>query len=307
MKSTDKVGIIVNTEYHHATALSIYQTLKFLNLSSIIYYNNPTDKYNLKELCSEYKIPLTTAVCFEKAIVITAIDSNNIIPGYHYDPVFRQKCDFIFVHHRPLHLKENIIKKYFPFAKNIANGIYEKPYSKRYFYQTESPILLQNNRKNIIGVTSRFFENKISIDFINFATKKLEYIFHLIGEGSNSIAKYINNDRVKAIDLCNHTIFFTEISKLKVLLIPYDCDKREYTSIKTSESLTHSIAHKIPLIANTDFLSHNGLLQLSLYNSDIEEAFQNKDKYNKLIDELALLQNKARQHNNVIFKELLEI
>ena len=301
-----RIGIVVNTEYHHATALSIYQTLKFLNLSPIIYYNNPIDKYNFKELCSEYKIPLTTTACFEKAIVITAIDSNNIIPGFHHDPVFKQKCDFIFVHHRPLHLKENIIMKYFPLAKNIANGIYEKSYSRKYFYQTESPILLQNNRENIIGVTSRFFENKISMNFINFATQKLDYTFHLIGEGSKNIAKYMNNDRVKAIDLCNHITFFTEISKLKALLIPYDYDKKEYTSIKTSESLTHSIAHKIPLIANTEFLNHNGFLQLSLYNSDIE-ALENKDKYNKLTDELALLQNKARQHNNIAFKELLEI
>jgi hypothetical protein len=299
-------GIVVNTEYHHATALSIYETLRALNLSPIIYYNNLIDKYNFKGLCKEYKIPMTHVPCFEKAIVITAIESNNVIPGFHHDSIFKQKCDFIFVHHRPLHYKENIIKRYFPRSKNIANGVYEKPYSQKYFYQTESPVILQNNRENIIGVTSRFFENKISMDFINFAIQKLDCTFHLIGEGSKNTAKCINSDRVKAIDLCDHMTFFNEISKLKALLIPYDCDKKEYTYIKTSESLTHSIAHKIPMIANAEFLNHNGLLQLSLYNTDIG-AIQNKNKYNQLIEELALSQNKARTHNNIVFRELLEI
>jgi hypothetical protein len=302
-----KIGIIVNTEYHHATALSIYESLRHLNLRPVFYHHNPIDRYNFKGFCNFYKLPLVQTPCFDVSIVITALESNDKIPEFFVNPAFRQKNKFIFVHHRPLNFGENIIKKYFPKSKNIANGIYEKPFSQNYFFQTETPLCLENTRQNRIGITSRFFENKISIEYIVSFLKKNDCECYLLGEGSKNTIKEINYEKVKAIDFCNHKEFYDDISKLKFLLIPYDERKEEYTSTKTSESLTHCIANKIPLIANKKLLEHNGLKQIDYSDSNLMDIFNNENKYKLLKDELILFQNNARNHNNSVFKKILEI
>ena len=302
-----RIGIIVNTEYHHATALSIYKSLQCLGLSPMFYHHNPCDKYNFKELCNLYKLPLTQVPCFDVSIVITALESNNKIPEFYTNPVFRETNNFIFVHHRPLSHGESIIKKYFPLSKNIANGVYEKSFSENYFFQTETPLNLNACKENIIGVTSRFFENKISIEYISSFMQKNNCSIKLLGEGSKETIKQIHSSNAKTIDLCSHADFYKQIAGFKFLLIPYDSSKVDYTSIKTSESLTHSIANKIPLIANKKFLEYNSLKQIDSADCNIMDILNNENKYSILTEELAAFQNNARNHNNNIFKKVLEI
>jgi len=302
-----RIGIIVNTEYHHATALSIYKSLQCLGLSPMFYHHNPCDKYNFKELCNLYKLPLVETPHFDISIVITALESNNKIPEFFINPAFRQKNNFIFVHHRPLSVGESVIKKYFPKSKNIANGIYEKPFSENYFFQTETPLNLNAPRENTVGVTSRFFKNKISKEYIISFLQKNNCDAYLIGEGSKDIIKQINCDKIKAIDFCSHMEFYKQISKFKLLLIPYDNEKKEYITIKTSESFTHCIANKIPLITNKKLLEHNGLRQIDYTDCNLMDIFNNENKYNLLKDELIFVQNNCRIHNNNIFKKILEI
>jgi len=302
-----RIGIIVNTEYHHATALSIYKSLECLGLSPMFYHHAPNDKYGFKELCNLYKLSLTHVPCFDTSIIITALESNNKIPEFHTNPVFRETNNFIFVHHRPLSHGESIVKKYFPLSKNIANGVYEKPFSENYFFQTETPLNLNACKKNIIGITSRFFENKISKEYISSFMQKNNCSIKLLGEGSKETIKQIYSSNAEAIDQCSHADFYRQIAGLKLLLIPYDSSKADYTSIKTSESLTHSIANKIPLIANKKFLVYNGLKQIDSADCNIIDILNNENKYSILTEELTAFQNNARNHNNNIFKKLLKI
>lgn len=302
-----RIGIIVNTEYHHATALSIYESLKFLGLSPALYHHNPNDKYSLKELCIIHNLTLAQAPCFDISIVITALESNNKIPEFYTNPIFRGTNNLIFVHHRPLSCGESIIKKYFPLSKNIANGIYEKPFSENYFFQTETPLNLNASRESTIGVTSRFFENKISTEYISSFIQKNKYNVKLLGEGSLEIARQINSGNTNTTDLCSHVNFYKQLAGFKFLLMPYDSSKADYTSIRTSESLTHSIANRIPLIAHKKILKYNNLKQIDSADCNIIDILNSENKYNILIEELTAFQNNARKHNNNIFKKILEI
>ena len=308
MKPTDNIGIIINTEYHHTTALSIYKSLRHLNLSPRFHYNCSLDKFKFNELCAHNNLPITTDTYFDINIIITAQESHGYIPGFNFNfnPVFNNKSDFIFIHNRPLKFGIDNIKKHFPDSINIANGTYESPFSNDYFFQTESPVTLHSEKKNSIGVVSRFFENKISIEYVNTFLQKNNCNMHLLGEGSSGTRAQIKHGNIQNTDVCSHYEFYKVLSKFNALLIPYSVQMEEYTGLKITETLTHSIVHKIPMIANKKFLKYYNLKQIDSNFSNILDILTDESKYNLLKDELQLFQNNSRVHNNKLFKRILK-
>ncbi len=308
MKTTDNIGIIINTEYHHATALSIYQSLRHLNLSPRFYYNCSVDKFKFNELCVHNNLAITKESDFDINIIITAQESHGYIPGFNfnYNPAFNNKSDFIFIHHRPLKYGIDNIKKHFPNSINIANGTYESPFSNDYFFQTESPVTQHAMKNNTIGVVSRFFENKISMEYVNTFLQKNNCNMHLLGEGSAITQAQIKYANIQSTDLCSHYEFYEALSKFNALLIPYSAQMDEYTGLKITEALTHSIAHKIPIIANKKFLEYYNLKQIDSSFSHILDILADEIKYNLLKDELKVFQNNSREHNNKLFERILK-
>jgi hypothetical protein len=194
----------------------------------------------------------------------------------------------ILVHHRPLRdckLDKN--------HKHIANGIYEKSFSNNFFYQCEMPQqLIHNHKEDRTAVIARFNENKINTKLIlNNIQDNIEFV----GMGSKAFVEK-NNLNNSFYDFCDNLTFYKNLNRFKFFLIPYSIEQdKDYFSKKISETVSLSIAYKIPIIAEKSFLEFHNIQGISIDN---KETYN----YNMLLNYLEQYQNKSRDHNKEVLR-----
>ena len=278
-------GIIVNTEYHHTTALSLYVSLEKINKKPVFFYCCDKDRFKFQHMCGEMGLRLTDKQPDVSFVVTASEKETGLCPGL--SGFNRDKL--IFVHHRPL-TDCKLDKKHM----HIANGIYEKIFSNNFFYQCEMPQqFLNNHREDKIAVIARFNENKINTKFI---LNNIQHSMEFVGMGSKAFVEK-NNLNNSFYDFCDNLAFYKNLNRFKFFLIPYSLEQNnDYFSKKISETVTLSIAYKIPIIAEKSFLEFHNIQGISIDN---KEAYN----YNMLLNYLEQYQNKARNHN----KEVLSL
>ena len=278
-------GIIVNTEYHHTTALSLYVSLEKINKKPVFLYCCDRDRFKFQHMCGVMGLRLTDKQPDVSFVITASEKETGLCPGL--SRFNRNKL--IFVHHRPLS-----DCKLDTAHMHIANGIYEKTFSNNFFYQCEMPQqFISSLREDKIAVIARFNENKINTKFI---LNNIQHSMEFVGMGSKAFVEK-NNLNNSFYDFCDNLAFYRNLNRFKFLFIPYSMEQdKDYFSKKISETVTLSIAYKIPIIAEKGFLEFHNIQGIPIDN---KEAYN----YNMLLNYLQQYQNESRDHN----KEVLSL
>jgi len=233
------IGIILNTDYHYATGLSLYSTLERMMLTPVFYIHNNYDRFNFKGFCKSFGLRILPNVEFDTAFVVTAREKN-IVPNFHDKNLKHKKL--IFVNHEPSTCND-ITKKFFPSCSFISNWSYEQKYSNNFFYQVELPFKINSIKENTAGIICNFkYNNNYNVELIQQLTGTLSLPIKLIGQESSNVIK----DKCSVVANPLFEDLFLSISKQKYLILPYKND--DYVDRKMSETFHHSLAFEIPLI-----------------------------------------------------------
>lgn len=290
------IGIILNTDYHYATGLSLYSTLERMMLAPVFYMHNNYDRFNFKGFCKSQGLRILPNVEFDTAFVITAREKN-IVPNFHDNNLKNKKL--IFVNHEPSTYND-ITKKFFPRSLFISNWLYEQKYSNNFFYQIEYPFKMNSIKENTAGIICNFnYNNRYDPELIHQLINTLSLPIKLIGQGCTNFM----DGRCSALANPLFEDLFLNISKQKYLILPYK--NNDYIERKMSETFHHSLAFEIPLICLSKYKENYPVNFISID----EHITKNVESFNMslFVERARHFKAQAAKHNENIIKQYLKL
>jgi len=290
------IGIVLNTDYHYATGLSLYSTLTRMGLDPAFYMRNNYDKFNFKGVCASVGLKILPYAEFDTAFVVTAREKD-IVPNFHDKNLKHKKL--IFVNHEPS-THNNITKKFFPSSLLISNWSYEQKYSNNFFYQIEYPFKMNSIKENTAGIICNFnYNNSYNLELIQQLTNTLALPVKLIGQESNNVM----NDKCSVLTNPLFEDLFLSISKQKYLILPYIND--DYVDSKMSETFHHSLAFEIPLICLSKYKESYPIDFIPIDDHTVKNI-ENFDMP-LFVEQVRQFKEKAITHNSNIIEQYLKL
>lgn len=336
--------LILNTNFHFETVLSLYKTVEFQGYVPTILldysYYNPSDytlyDYGSEEFFKKNNLKYVKKTnythdfknIFHKAIVISSSEFLKTLEvNKHIIEDFNDKIIFIF--HRANYQEQfNFSKTIFKNPKAISVTSFSQKYNLSFIYQVENPIANKEVKLNPeieeinFLVLGRFCWPNRSLNYIdeiisldNKLNKKIK--ISIVGqkpfvekEMNSFINKNLKNINVEINYNVNEIDFYNYIENCNFILNLIDFQRGFYFLDRFTSNITHTIAFNKPSLC---FMPLNLIYNIPCIEytaTDFKEKFtecvnMNESEYLKYSNSFTEIKNNMRNHNKMILKDLL--
>ncbi len=337
--------LILNTNFHFETVLSIYKTVVLNGYNPTILldytYLNPSDNglhdFNSEEFCKKYKLKYITKKnytsnlnrYFNKAIIISGSEFLNTLEVNKqivYD--FNDKIVFIF--HRANYLEQiDFCRTIFKNPKAVSVTNFSQKYNLPFLFQIENPIVDYNsisrfdiNNPIEFLVLGRFCWPNRSLNYIddiisldNQLNKKIK--ISIVGEkpfNDEEITSFtqrkLKNIQIESQYNISEINFYKKIEKSTYILNLIDYKRGFYFLDRFSSNITHTIAFNKPSLCFMPLNLIYNIPSIEYTAASFKDKFiqclnMDQEEYLRFTNSFTEIRNNMRNHNTLVINNLL--
>jgi hypothetical protein len=339
---TKNVLIVLNTNFHFETTISLYETLKLNGYYPVILldysYRNPSDytlyDYNSEEFCKNFKLNyITSYTCnlsdkFDKALIVSGSEFLKTLEiNKHIVKDFNDKIIFVF--HRSNYSEQiEFCKTVFKNPKAVSVTNFSQKFNLPFIFQIENPIINQLKPKLNINspieflVLGRFCWPNRSLNYIDeiisLDTKlKNPVKISIVGQkpfDENEIQAFKNKKLNQITIEVEHNIseidFYNKIQNTDYILNLIDYKRGFYFLDRFSSNITHTIAFKKPSLCFMPFNLIYNIPSVEYTPKDFKDKFlecvnMSQDDYLNISNNFTEIIKNMRNHNTIVINNLL--
>jgi hypothetical protein len=340
---TKNVLIVLNTNFHFETALSIYQSILLNGHNPTILldytYFNPSDKelydFNSENFCKNYKLNYITNYTndlinkFDKVLIVSGSEFLHTLEiNTHIVNDFNDKIILIF--HRANYLEQfNFCKTIFKNPKAVSVTNFSQKYNLPFLFQIENPITDNNSihKVNIDNpieflVLGRFCWPNRSLNYIDEIISLDKQLIKKIkisiigqkpfddGEIRSFSEKKLKNIEIEIQYNISEIDFYKKIKESTYILNLIDYKRGFYFLDRFSSNITHTIAFNKPNLCFMPFNLIYNIPSVEYTPKDFKDKFlecvnMSKENYLKISNSFTEIKNNMRNHNNLVLNNLL--